>query len=298
MRWTLICIGILSATGVCFAEPPEEHSVTTLKVLSNNVGIFPAHIQALYPAKLKEKKKHIIADEQQRAALLAEALIEFDGDPDVVLLQEIWSLKARDTLIEDLAEKYPYFKHPPAEDAGLAKMLPAGLMIFSKYPLERFAFKEFTKGLGVNKMARKGIAGATLTKEGHQVAVFTTHLQAGAKKKDPTIRPDQLRECNELIHEFTKNRELAAIVLAGDFNIASTIPTDYQTIFDKLTGARDSYQAGLSPLKKTGRQNDSPEKRIDYLFTFDGVEATSTIVDPAGKRISDHLAVFGTVDLD
>lgn len=297
MRWTLICICLLSATPVCFAEPNDDNARATLKVLSNNVGIFPAHIQALYPAKLKEKKQHIIADEQQRATLFAEALIQFDGDPDVVLLQEIWSIKARDTLIRDLAEEYPYYKHPPTDDSALVRMQPAGLMIFSRYPLERFAFKEFTKGLGGDRMARKGIAGAMLTKDGHNVAVFTTHLQAGAKKKAPTIRPDQLRECNALIQEFTKNQEDVAIILAGDFNIASTLRSDYEAIFDILQGAKDSYQEGLGLLKKTGRFSDTSNKRIDYLFSFGEVEATSTIVDPAGERISDHLAVFGTVNL-
>ena len=40
--------------------------------------------------------------------LFARAFEECDGDPDVVLWQEIWSFKARDRLNKELAQKYPH----------------------------------------------------------------------------------------------------------------------------------------------------------------------------------------------
>lgn len=185
MRWMLFCVLLW----ICGTESHGGHrdakTDTQLKVLSNNVGIFPRHVVARYPAKLKEKKKHIMADEEQRATLLARSLIEFDRDPDVLLLQEIWSIKARDVLIKELAQKYPYSKHPAA----------------------------------------------------------------------------------------------------------------YDKIFAHLAGARDSYKEGLGPLERTARYSKTPKKRIDYLFTFGDIAAESTIVDPAGKHVSDHLAVFGVIEL-
>lgn len=297
MRWFAAAAILLICTQNGFGEPPAAKPDKSLKVLSNNVGIFPKHIVALYPAKLKEKKEHIIADEDQRAALLARALMDFEGDPDVLLLQEIWSTKARDRLIKDLAAEYPYFKHPPTIGAGGSTIQASGLIVFSKYPLSDFAFEEFTRGIGPDKAARKGIVGVRLTKDGRKIALFDTHLQAGGKR-DPTVKPDQLRQCNEFMRKFIGDDKEVIAILAGDFNIRSTDSAAYEAIFTHLAGARDSYQPGLGPLTTTTRNEKHAEKRIDYLLTFGDVEATSTIIDPAGRRISDHLAVFGTISLE
>ncbi len=297
MRGLMVGAILLTCAASGFGTGHAAKGDKSLKVLSNNVGIFPQHIVALYPEKLKEKKKQIISDEEERAALLARALMEFEGDPDVVLLQEIWSVKARDRLIKDLAHEYSYCKHPQTIGAGAAVLQASGLVVFSKYPLEDFGFKEFTRGIRGDKLARKGIVGARLTKNSRHVAVFTTHLQAGGQR-DPSVKPDQLRECNDFIGKFVGDHKDEIVVLAGDFNIRSTDPAEYKAIFTRLNGARDSYQERLGPLTTTTRNDKQRKKRIDYLLTFGDVKAASTIVDPAGPRISDHLAVFGTIELD
>lgn len=297
MRWMLLFVLLFAYTGPSYAEQNASDSAGELRVLSNNVGIFPKFIWDRYPAKIREKKKDILDDEEQRARRLAKSLLDCEGDPDVVLLQEIWSLKARDVLIEDLAAEYPYQKSPETSEAGPLTTLPAGLIIFSKFPLSEFAYKEFTRGFGVDKLSRKGIIGAKLQKDGRTIAVFTTHLQAGGKR-DLTVKPDQLRECAAFIREFTNGLDNPIIILAGDFNIDSTEPSEYDQIFALLEGAKDTYQAGQSPLEGTTRNKKYPKKRIDYLLTFDEATGTSTIIDPAGETISDHIAIFGTVKLD
>ncbi|REK11965.1 MAG: hypothetical protein DWQ37_13165 [Planctomycetota bacterium] len=297
MRWFIAGALLLVSTHAAGGEPPSVEAGKSLKLLSNNVGIFPAAVVEQYPANVREKKKHIIADEEQRAALLAKALMEFDGDPDVVLLQEIWSLPARDRLIKEMAGEYPHVKHPPAIGDGTTEILASGLMLFSKYPLDDYAFKEFTRGIGIDKQARKGIVGVKLTVGGKQVAVFNTHLQAGGKR-DPSVKPHQLRECDAFIREFVDGDPEAIAVMAGDFNIRSNEPEAYGAIFSCLTDARDSYEKELGPLTTTTRNEKQPDKRIDYLLTFGDVQAASTIVDPAGETISDHMAVFGTVELE
>lgn len=294
--WFIGALVFAHASAGLAADAPAK-SGRTLKILSNNVGVFPKHIVAFYPDKLKEKKKEIIADEEEQAAAMARALLAFDGDPDVVLLQEIWSIKARDRLIKDLASKYPHFKHPPPLGSGAAALQASGLVMFSKWPLEDFAFKPFTAGFGGDKLARKGIAGARLTKDSRSVAVFTTHLQAGGKK-NPSVKPDQLRECDAFIRQFVGGRKDTVVVLAGDFNIRSTDKEDYESIFARLAGARDSFKPELGQLTSTTRNDKQPDKRIDYLLTFGDAKAESTIVDPAGSRVADHLAVFGTIALE
>ncbi len=296
MRWIVFCLLLATCSQYSFGGDCAKPAGDELSVFSNNVGIFPAYVLERYPDKLKQKKSQIIADEEARAALLAKSLIDFEGDPDVLLLQEIWSFKARDVLMEGLSKKYPFCEHPPL--IGIAPLIlqQSGLMVFSKYPLSGFKFKVFTKGIGLDKLANKGIAGVQLVKDGKKAAIFTTHLQAGGKRA-PEVKPDQLRECNEFIRDFTKDDEEAVIILAGDFNIRSTEPDSYSTIFSHLVGAKDSHEAGHGPLEGTTRNAKYPKKRIDYLLTFNGVEAVSTIVDPAGASVSDHLAVFGTVSL-
>lgn len=297
MRALTVGVIVLMSAALSFADEPDAKPRKTLKVFSNNVGIFPQRIVAFFPGKVKEKKTLVIADEEVRAALLAKGLLEFAGDPDVVQLQEIWSIKARDRLIQDLSEKYPYYKHPAVIGSGPAAMQASGLIVFSKFPIEDFAYKEFTRGIGVDKLARKGIIGARLNKDGRTIAVFSTHMQAGGRK-DSSVKPDQLHECNEFIREFAGKHPETVIVMVGDFNIRSTEPEAYDAIFKHLEGARDSYQEQPGSPTTTTRNEDQPTKRIDYLLTFGDVHATSTIVDPAGPRVSDHLAIFGTVDLD
>lgn len=297
MRWLAIVVLLASFAECAGGAAPVSDGDNTLTVLSNNVGIFPEAVTATYPENVKEKKKNIIKDEQQRAEMLAAALLAFDGDPDVILLQEIWSIKARDVLIEKLAEKYPHCRHPESISDGTTTIQAAGLVIFSKYPLRDFAFEEFTRGIGIDKVARKGIAGVKLTKAGRTVAVFNTHLQAGGKR-DPSVKPDQLRQGNTFIREFTAGEERPIVVLAGDFNVPSNEADEYEQVFELLEGARDSYRAELGPVRQTGRNKKHPTKRIDYLLTFGDVQAESTIVDPAGDRVADHFAVYGTISLD
>ncbi len=272
-------------------DPCETIADSELKVYSNNVGIFPASIVALYPESLKKKKAKLIKDEEQRAIALAKVLMAYERDPDVLLLQEIWSIKARDALLKELVKEYPYGVYP---HALTPVMQPSGLMVFSKYKLSGMTFKEFTKGEGIDKTSQKGVMGVRMSKDNRDIALFVTHLQAGGN--DKTIRPDQLREINEFIGAYN-GKELPVSLIAGDFNIASN-GSGYQTIFDKLSGAADSFKSECSSLQTSARYDNDPAKRIDYLLTFNGVEASSVIVDPTGETISDHLSVFGLVSLD
>ena len=296
------CDGCSSVPSCRFActtasgEPPRAKESKCLTVLSNNVGILPPRAVALYSENVKEKKQHILADEEQAPRSWHAHCWISTVIPTSCCCKRFWSIKARDRLIKDLAGEYPYSRHPENISDGKTTIQASGLIIFCKVPIDHFGFKEFSKGFGLDKVARKGIVGIRLTKDGRKVAVFTVHLQAGGKR-DPSVKPDQLRECNEFIREFTHDDKDVIVVLAGDFNIRSTDPAAYHEIFTHLTGARDSYQEGPGP-KTTTRNEKHPEKRIDYLLTFGDVEAVSTIVDPAGDRISDHLAVFGTVSLE
>ncbi len=281
-----------SADPVDLSDPCQHIAQSELTVFSNNVGIFPDYIVARYSESLREKKAKLVQDEEERSALYADALLNFDRDPDLLLLQEIWSIKARDVLIAELAAEYPYFKHPHV--IGADALQASGLMAFSKYELQEFDFKMFTMGEGVDKASQKGIVGVRLVKDGRDVAAFVTHLQAGGD--DSAIRPDQLRESNEFVRAFAGDDDAVIKFLAGDLNTASN-KDGYQKIFDNLPGVVDSYLPGCGLLEKTGRYSDDPTKRIDYLLTFDGAEAMSTIVDPGGETLADHLAVFGIVAL-
>ncbi len=291
-------IAALTACGACGEVDETSCDVVgqrQLSVYSNNVGIFPEWLVKLYPDSLKKKKDKVIKDEEQRAEALAKVLLSLEGDPDLILLQEIWSIKARDVLIKKLEVEYPHKAHQPQLGALPSALQPSGLMIFSKHALRDYRFKLFTMGVGVDKISQKGVMGVKLTVGGREVVAFTTHLQAGSK--DPAVKPDQLKECAGLVSSMTKNSGAVSFI-AGDFNISSTSAAGPTMIATNLPGATDAYAASCSSIKKTGRYDDNPAKRIDYLFTFGGVQALSTVIDPAGETISDHLAVWGIVSLD
>ncbi len=273
-----------------FCEHIAEHEII---VYSNNVGIFPDYLVQLYPDSLEDKKKDLVEDEEERAALYAQALLDYEHDPDILLLQEIWSVKARDVLISALASKYPYAEYPDA--IGDDALQPSGLMVFSKYALHDFQYHVFTAGEGVDLLSMKGIIGVRLVKDDRNIAAFVTHLQAGAK--DPTTKPSQLRECLEFMDGFTGDDEATVKIFVGDLNTSSN-GDHYPEIFDILEGAVDSYRPGCSELETTARYDDDPTKRIDYLLTFDGIEAVSTIDDPGGPTLADHYAVLGRVSLE
>jgi len=290
MKRLIPCIVLVACAGPEDFDGCEHIAASELGVYSNNVGIFPQYLVDLYSDSLKEKKKDLVQDEEERAALYAEALLDFERDPDILLLQEIWSIPARDVLIAELAGKYPHVAHPEAVSDSLQ---PSGLVVFSKYRLTDFDYEVFNRGEGVDLVSQKGIVGVKLKKEGRSIAAFVTHLQAGGEDKD--IRPDQMAESSEFIRDFGGGDRVRFLV--GDLNTNSNGDA-YADIFDILEGSEDTYVAKCSALKSTARYADEPEKRLDYMLTFDDVDAVSTIVDPGGYTLADHLAVSGVISLE
>lgn len=296
MRWILAC-AMLLATPLAFAGDCGLDATSKITVLSNNVGIFPEFLMALYPEHIKTKKKAVLQDEAARAQAFVKAVLASKDNPDVLLLQEIWSIPARDALMAGLKEKYPHCEHQPASGIPPLLVQPSGLMIFSKYPLADVQFHRFTQGFGMDKAGQKGIMGVRLAKDGKTAAIFTTHLQAGGKR-DPSVRPTQLAECNDFIKAFTAGHADTAVFLAGDFNIGSTSTDEYNQIFSLIDTAHDAHQKGCGEFEYSGRYSDDQNKRIDYLLPIGPTKAVSHIIDPAGPTISDHLALLGTVSLD
>ncbi|MCC6143152.1 MAG: endonuclease/exonuclease/phosphatase family protein [Candidatus Hydrogenedentes bacterium] len=246
---------------------------------------------------MKEKKQAKLTDDTNLARALSEVLRKLDPAPDVILLQEIWSVAARDILKESLRETWPHAAHAPEVRLGDIAFQPSGLLLLSRHPLSDFRYHRFTQAIGLEFAANKGILGARLDIAGRPVAIFTTHLEAG-NRQDPAVRASQLSECSAFMAEYTKADPQTLPILAGDFNIRSTEPDAYAAIFKNIPGFKDTFRAECSELQYTGRFSDEPTRRIDYFLVPDATRAYSIIIDPAGKTIADHHAILGYVAIE
>lgn len=255
-----VCISTAAGVPDCRLE-----AQSILRVYCNNVGIFPAYLRENMPEHVQEKKSAKIDDEGELARALSETLLGLKPSPDVILLQEIWSVTARDILKEQLAKAYPHAAHAPEITAGELAFQPSGLMILSKHPLEDVHYERFSRAMGWQFAANKGVLAVRLTVEGRDVVVLTTHLDSG-NKKDPAVRTAQLQDCNALLRKYMAMDPRAVPVLAGDFNIRSTEPDAYGDIFKNIPGFRDTFRAECSEYQRSGRSSKEAGRRIDYLL--------------------------------
>lgn len=165
----------------------------------------------------------------QRMNEVVEYVKKDSNDPDVLCFQEVFTEKATKILVRGLREKYPYVIHSVGKNTV---GLNAGLMIFSKYPIEAAKFKPFTQRYGQNKLSQKGVLGAVLNLPGNEKAVVTNvHMEAGGSagkkyfffgKTPKNTKELQMKEAltlrDELEKEHGVNNKPIWSVFTGDTN--------------------------------------------------------------------------------
>lgn len=140
--------------------------------------------------------------------------------------------------------------------------------------------------------ATKGFQHARLLLPGDlEVHVVNTHLDAG---RDPEDRAARRAQLERLRSHLERNAAGAALVLGGDLNLDAADPED--------AALRDEFARGLG-LVDTGAAHapGGPWRRLDYLFTRDGVAVLLQVLeageareftDGGGRPLSDHPALF------
>jgi endonuclease/exonuclease/phosphatase family metal-dependent hydrolase len=228
---------------------------------------------------------NIVYDDDNRAQHILDNLR--DCGADIVALQEVWACN-RQTWFENhlkLNDIYPYSYHyaehckfsvtspdqiiellkkflgklnyqdanPKAvEDAYQKAIEPfkntSGLLLLSKYPLEKPEFHEFQPGrTGVleDSLARKGVIAAIVKlPDGSKFRVGITHANTdtGAKEDIPDLQD---------LAKWTSNGTDPEILM-GDFNVGDNNYKKMADFFKKTYGAIDAYR------EATGKEFNDP----------------------------------------
>ncbi len=233
---------------------------------------------------------------------------------DVVALQEVWAADARSRLVAGGAA------------AGLTQVSASdgaffggGLLLLSRLPFTAARFESYALNGVPHRPAHpdyyggKGFLLASIATPVGPVSIVNTHLHA--------------RYGSDVHHQYAGHRaaqwiQLASalasvpgpVALAGDFNFAAS--QDEYRAFTGLTGARDAAAAvgrlepTVSRANPYRRNRTSPDERIDFVFTRDGVahdvrptaarRVFDEVLERDGERfaVSDHAGVLAEVEIE
>lgn len=169
-------------------------------------------------------RPHIVQNDAQveRAIQIPNVLSSYHAD--VICLQECWSKFAAYHLIKQFqAQGFHYMAR--AKKVKKIKLLPAGLLTCSKYPITTSEFVPFTSCSGPDCLATKGFL---YTEIKHPVLgsvhVCNLHLQfvtASKLKSSDNKKLGVQHEQLQLLKEFMTQKQFAPqdiVLLAGDWN--------------------------------------------------------------------------------
>ncbi|PWN71898.1 sphingomyelin phosphodiesterase [Chryseobacterium phosphatilyticum] len=276
--------------------------------------------------------------QQARAEKLGEA--SFLKNYDVLLLQECFDNTAANKLRQKLLSSFPYQTPVVGQtkngwdntygdwrEATSGGFENGGVMIASKYPIERMDQYIFPAGCDFDALSLKGFAYARIVKDGkriHLISVHTQSTQPSCQGKEVTIRKQQL----EIIKAYIDGLKIPAdemVIYGGDFNIikdSQEYPKMLQTlnvnppVYKGLSSTWDTKTNTMASYHYPYPANQ--REYLDYVFVsndhyvppswqnivFDPVSSTlMTYVNFTGDKYywtdySDHYPVEGNIYSD
>ncbi|MEU6643861.1 endonuclease/exonuclease/phosphatase family protein [Saccharomonospora sp. NPDC046836] len=165
-------------------------------------------------------------------------------------------------------------RDPPAADRP---RIQYGTAILSRFPITDWANTHLFRS---PNQEQRGLLHAELDVRGVPVHVYNTHLAASSQ----TDRAEQTRQIVELIGDTTP------AVLVGDLNALPGAP-EIETLDAAFTDAWTAAGIGGSATYPA----ETPDRRIDYVYTGDRVRPVWTRVLHIEPAASDHLPVASRV---
>jgi endonuclease/exonuclease/phosphatase family metal-dependent hydrolase len=216
-------------------------------------------------------------------------------NPDIILLQEAWTAKARKSApasgrwaIARAAGQHTFFQQN-------------GLVTLSKFPILGGEFYPFSRAAFPDRFVNKGVLKVTVRLAGGQAFnVWNVHLQEGDW---PEIRLSQVREL--LSHVQAAEDDQVADLVGGDFNCTPESPLCRELVNSlgpsvQQLGGADPFVTwdGLSAKRCTGQT-------IDHIFirkrtTLQNLQAIPRVAFTTprlAERLSDHLGIEAVVNL-
>ena len=216
-------------------------------------------------------------------------------DPDIILLQEAWTAKARKSAPAN-------GRWAVARAAGQRTFFQqSGLVTLSKFPIIGGEFYPFSRAAFPDRFVQKGVLKVTVQLPGGPVLnVWNVHLQDGGS---PEIRLSQVRELVSRIQQ-SKDDQVADLV-GGDFNC--TPESSLYRVLESALGPSVQQARGMVPFATWDGLSEKPGagQVLDYVFVRglepflepQSVSRAAFAADSIKQRLSDHLGIEAVVDL-
>jgi endonuclease/exonuclease/phosphatase family metal-dependent hydrolase len=197
-----------------FVELPEAPPTPPPQGVTPTVGLYTYNTGLIDDLLVK-------APEERRPLIVAAVKA---ADADVICLQELYaSYGGPERMAADLKDVYPYATwrwRNPTSDTQLGN----GLLIASKHPLYRARSLEYQAVEGTTVVDRGVMAADVLTPDAY-FTVMCTHLQAGLKASQVTIKGEEVSEAVAFARAEGYLDDGHITMWLGDFN-SGPDPTD------------------------------------------------------------------------
>ncbi|NIR43877.1 MAG: hypothetical protein GWN99_07865 [Gemmatimonadetes bacterium] len=281
---------------------------TSLRIVTFNAWALPVSIPT--------------QDKRRRLRRLSDALASLDAD--IIVLQEMFDVRARRRLLGQLCP--PYDTTPDARRwRRILGLMPidatGGLLVLSRLPIEDARFIPHPADLGTKPDERLGRKGAMIVRVETALGPLTVlaiHLYAGTKPKDSLVRLAQLEP---LLRTLESETDGTPVILAGDINTSPTmaypappgpenpLTPEYAALID--AGFTDPLPPNPTPASRSATwvpsrnryaalpyQETKTDERYDYVLVRPDsarewrVKETETVLDGTGAYLSDHVGVM------
>lgn len=243
---------------------------------------------------------------QERISLIGDTID--NNKLDYVSIQEAFSDSVREKL-------YGRSRMPYRSYFNVKGSVGSGMVMLSKYPLLNKTFwyhllmgrkrdAEFWSG--------KGIAKATIHKNGLDVNVYNIHLLSRlSKNSDESVdynSVDRLSELFEVFTQIVEQRDSDAFILLGDFNM--NLYNKEFDFFRNLTGLKGSLfqlnNRSACTYCRGNTFNSKSEGQLDYIWisprlkfnTMEIFMEKTYVIDGTPTNLSDHYGVKANVGIN
>jgi len=247
--------------------------------------------------------------QDERCVLISNAVKQWDAD--VIIFQEAFQKKSRNTIWQLIKDKYPYESGVPK--SGFLKT-HSGVWIVSKYPIEKKEMITYKVKKGSDKLAKKGATFVEINVNGKKVQVIGTHVQSDGKYQ--AIRDIQFKQ---LIDELGNKYFDPTIpqFIGGDLNTDKKFEDLYREMLRILDSEEVSHTG--EPFSWNGTENNlgakffgKHQETLDYILIRRGNKNVASIKkeiilsaiapSPFCKKnfngMSDHYPVMAEIELN
>jgi len=266
-------------------------------------------------------------EKRRRLKRLPQALAELDAD--IIVLQEMFDVRARRKLLRELCPPYSTTADAMG-DRRILKLVKidatGGLLVLSRLPITNSRFIPHPAGLGKKpdeRVGRKGAMFVQLETPLGPVTLFAIHLYAGTKSVDTQVRDAQLAP---LLKQLENEANGSPVLLAGDINTSPTVrypeppgqdnplAPEYGALVD--AGFVDPLPPNPTPASLSATwvpsrnryaalayQETKSDERYDYILVRPGishewnVKHAGTVIDGDDSYLSDHVGVMVELEL-